>query len=644
MAAPGGSSDVGGAAAAFDPLSIHCWSGPRCVSTSLMYAWAQRSDTQVLDEPLYAHFLTLTGAERPYTQLVLQSQDSDGRRVVQEQLLAPRRKPVLYAKHMAKHRVGLGPELLRRARHVLLVREPAAVIQSFSEVLEPTLTETCYPALLELYSELRVLGRPPPVVLSDDLVRDPEGMLRALCAALELPFDPAMLSWPAGSKPYDGVWAPWWYKGTHSSTGFERDGPHNGESPAARPPRPLPDHLKPLLEECRPLYALLRRRALRPLRAPSVPLPLGDGDDGHADGKAVANGAGVGGTAAASGPSVGEWREGAAAAQAGGPRGSSAVQRPKGGTHAYEADSRNDNVLIGMRDGVTGDFELVWRPEAKVSVFDSGFMLGDGVWEGMRLHRGTLMFAQEHLDRLFEGTIALDMDIGLSKQQLAQLVYDTVDSNGMRDHIHIRLMVTRGLKPTPYQNPAITLGQPTVVVIPEHKEAAAGPKERGIRLFTCHVRRGAPDVQDPGWNSHSKLNCIAACIQANKAGADEALMLDPHGFVATCNSTNFFVVRRDEVWAPTTKYQMPGITRHNTIRLCRAAGIPVRELDFSLTQVYSAEEAFVTGTFAGQIPVTEVDGRRIGSGARGPTVQRLQQLYAALCDEQAAAGRAHLHP
>lgn len=246
-AASAGSAD--GDAERFDAGSIHCWSGPRCVSTSLMYAWAQRSDTQVLDEPLYAHFLKLTGAERPYTELVLASQDADAGRVVRGQLLGPRDEPLLYAKHMAKHRTGVPRELLRRARHVLLVREPAAVIHSFSEVLEPTLTETCYPALLELYSELRSLGRPPPVVLSDDLVREPEGMLRALCAALGVPFEPQMLSWPAGPKPYDGVWAPWWYAQTHKSTGFQLNG-SEGQLPR-RPPRPLPDHLKPLLEECR---------------------------------------------------------------------------------------------------------------------------------------------------------------------------------------------------------------------------------------------------------------------------------------------------------------------------------------------------------------------------------------------------------
>eukprot|EP00887_Chlorella_sp_A99_P000443 scaffold17.g443.t1 len=378
---------------------INVWSGPRCVSTSLMYAFGQRDDCQVLDEPLYAYWLRLTGTPRPYTDLVMAAQDSDGNRVVREQLLGPRDKPLLYAKHMAKQRLGITERAL----------EPQAVIASFSEVLEPTLGETCYPALLELYSELRALGKPPPVVLSDDLVREPEGTLRALCAALRLPYDPAMLAWPAGPKPCDGPWGPWWYASTHRTTGFQRQVSFRAEGEEGRPqqgasdgggggerqPRPLPPHLRPLLEECRPLWEALRRRALRPL-------PPDGGGGGE------------------------------------GPPGGPIRQQKQHGTHAYAADPRNADILVGMRDGVTGRFDLVWRPEAKVSVLDSGFMLGDGVWEGIRLHRGVLLFAQEHLDRLFEGAKAIDMDIGMSRQALARLVYDTVDANGMREDVHIR--------------------------------------------------------------------------------------------------------------------------------------------------------------------------------------------------------------
>jgi branched-chain amino acid aminotransferase len=223
-----------------------------------------------------------------------------------------------------------------------------------------------------------------------------------------------------------------------------------------------------------------------------------------------------------------------------------------------------------------------------------------------------------------------------------RMVYAVVDANGMRDGVHIRLMVTRGLKPTPFQDPRTTIGLPTIVVLAEYKAPPPAPRA-GLRLATVHVRRGAPDVQDPNWNSHSKLNCIAACIAAAKAGADEALMLDPCGFVATCNSTNFLIVRDGELWAPTTKYQMPGITRGVVLRCAREAGIPVRECDFSLTAVYGADEAFVTGTFAGLLPVASVDGRPIGactSGALGkarePLLPKLRELYTRAMDEDVA--------
>ncbi|MBS0378569.1 MAG: aminotransferase class IV [Proteobacteria bacterium] len=301
------------------------------------------------------------------------------------------------------------------------------------------------------------------------------------------------------------------------------------------------------------------------------------------------------------------------------------------GTHHSGDDPRNRDVLIYING------ELYPRERALVSVFDSGFILGDGVWEGLRVHHGRIAFLDMHLARLYEAAKAIDLDVGLDAQALTTALYRTLESNHMSEGVHIRLMVTRGLKATPYQDPRVCIGPATVVIIPEYKVPKPELLTRGVRLFTVHVRRGAPDVQDPKLNSHSKLNCITACIQATKAGADEALMLDPHGFVATCNSTHFFIVRRGEVWTSTGKYCLAGITRENVLRLCRAAGIPVFEKDFSLTEVYGAEEAFVTGTFAGLAPVTEVDGRRISAG-RGPMVERLQRLYLELI-ERDTAGR-----
>jgi branched-chain amino acid aminotransferase len=303
------------------------------------------------------------------------------------------------------------------------------------------------------------------------------------------------------------------------------------------------------------------------------------------------------------------------------------------GTHHSADDPRNRDIQIY----VNGEFYP--RERALISVFDSGFILGDGVWEGLRVHRGRLAFLEMHLARLFEAAKAIDLDIGLDRAGLTAALYRTLAANQMTEGVHVRLMVTRGLKSTPYQDPRACIGPATVVIIPEYKLPRPETLTRGVRLFTVHVRRGAPDVQDPKLNSHSKLNCITACIQATKAGADEALMLDPHGFVATCNSTHFFIVRRGEVWTSTGKYCIAGITRANVLSLCRQAGIPALEKDFSLTDVYGADEAFVTGTFAGIAPVTEIDGRRL-TAARGPMVERLQRLYLELLERDTAQGGA----
>ena len=291
------------------------------------------------------------------------------------------------------------------------------------------------------------------------------------------------------------------------------------------------------------------------------------------------------------------------------------------------SDPRNASILINVNG------ELKPRAEAVVSVFDSGFMLGDGVWEGMRVHRGKLGFLDRHLDRLFEGAKALAMDIGVSRDQLTRRLYETLDANGMSEGVHVRLMVTRGVRSTPYQDPRVVVGGATIVIIPEYKQPPEGIHERGLKLFTVHVRRGDPAVQDQKINSHSKLNCILASIQATHAGADEALMLDPHGFVATCNSTHFFIVRNGEVWTSSGKYCLGGITRGLALEVAREAGIPAIEKDFSLTDVYGADEAFVTGTFAGIVPVREIDGRQLA--CRGAMVERLQQLYAERVDRDA---------
>jgi branched-chain amino acid aminotransferase len=305
------------------------------------------------------------------------------------------------------------------------------------------------------------------------------------------------------------------------------------------------------------------------------------------------------------------------------------------GTHDFEDDPRNEHVLVWLGG------ELVPRERALVSVFDAGFVLGDGVWEGLRVRAGHPAFLERHLDRLFDGARAIMLDIGLSRRELTAAIYSTLRANDMTDGVHVRLMVTRGVKRTPYQDPRVTLGPATVVIIAEHKEPLPATVTDGITLFTTHVRRAAPDTLDPKLNTHSKLNDITACIQAYTAGADEALMLDPDGFVATCNSTHFFIVvggdDTPEVLTSDGRYCLPGITRATMLELCGANDIRARETTFSLTDVYSAREAFVTGTFAGVVPVRSVDGRTIGDGRRGPVVERLQRLYSELVDGDVAA-------
>lgn len=289
-------------------------------------------------------------------------------------------------------------------------------------------------------------------------------------------------------------------------------------------------------------------------------------------------------------------------------------------THASLEDPRNADILIWVNGTLTP------RDRATVSVYDSGFLLGDGVWEGLRLHHGRWAFLDDHLDRLFEGARAIDLEIGMDRTALADALDQTRAANGMAEDAHARLMVTRGLKLRPFQHPSLSVSGPTVVIIAEHSVPSI-PKP--IRLATVPHLRGLPMTQDPKLNSHSKLNCILACIAAEKAGADEALMLDIHGFVNTTNACNLFVVRKGEVWTSTGDYCMNGITRRKVIDLCRADGIPVFERNFSLVDAYGADEAFLTGTFGAQTPVSQIDGRVIGTVA-GPVTLRIRDLYADL--------------
>ena len=306
---------------------------------------------------------------------------------------------------------------------------------------------------------------------------------------------------------------------------------------------------------------------------------------------------------------------------------------PGRSTHDAEEDARNSDLLIHVNGA------LVPKDEAKVSVYDSGFLLGDGMWEGLRLHDGVWAFFDEHMDRLFNSLKAVSIDPGLGPRDIRGILDSTAEANGITTDAHCRLMITRGRKAKPFQHPGLSRFGPTIVAIVEHSVPAAALQGAGIRLASVPQVRGLPTSQDPKLNSHSKLNCVIACLQAEQAGADEALMLDPHGFVNTTNACNFFIVRRGEVWTSTGDYCMNGVTRQKVIDLCRANDIPVFEKNFSLYEAYGADEAFLTGTFGAQTPVAEIDGKAIGDSP-GPVTRRIRQLYKDLVAAHVAEQRA----
>ena len=289
-------------------------------------------------------------------------------------------------------------------------------------------------------------------------------------------------------------------------------------------------------------------------------------------------------------------------------------------THDAADDPRNRDIKIYVNG------EIVHRDQAVVSVYDSGFMLGDGMWEGMRLYNGRWAFFDEHMDRFFSSCKAVSLEVGMDRAGILEALNRTARANAMHHDVHCRLMLTRGVKTRPFQHPSLSRSGPTLVIIMEHSRPVDSLQGRGIRLATVPQVRGLPMSQDAKYNSHSKLNCVIACLQAEQAGADEALMLDPHGFVNTTNACNFFMVRRGQVWTSSGDYCMNGVTRQKVIDLCRENHIPVFERNFSLLDAYGADEAFLTGTFGAQTPVAEIDGKAIGNGER-PMTRRIQALY-----------------
>ncbi len=291
------------------------------------------------------------------------------------------------------------------------------------------------------------------------------------------------------------------------------------------------------------------------------------------------------------------------------------------GTHDFVEDLRNLEILVY----INGKFYP--RQDASISVFDSGYLLGDGVWEGIRFHKGKFLFLGPHLERLFWGASQIDMDIGKTIEEITEILYETVKQNKMETGVHIRLIVSRGIKSTPYQDPSFTISEPTIVVIPEYKHPSPNTQKNGIKLVSVDIIRGSSKVQDHRINSLSKFNCIQACIDAHRKGGDEGLMLDPHGYVSTCNSTHFFMVKDNSVLTSTGDFCLHGVTRQNIIDICKTNSIPIYEKNFTLSDVYDCEEAFVTGTFGGVVPVNEIDGHELKVLGDNSIAALLQSYY-----------------
>ena len=529
------------------------WSGPRTVSTALMRSWENRPDTVVVDEPLYAFYLDRTGLDHPGREQVIASQPTSWRTVIRQLTDGPLPpgRPVCYAKHMTHH---LLPEVDRDAlaplRHAFLIRDPAELLASYARVrATPTLDD------LGLWQQAEIFDRfGGPVIDSHDLLDHPEAVLRALCAALGVPFSAHMLHWPACPRDTDGVWAPYWYESVWRSTGFGRYRP---------PDQALPAALAALAEQCQPYYDRLHAHRLTGNRQPDP-----------------------------------------------------------GGVMLQQFDERNRDLIVNVGG------KLAHRDEAGVSPFDSAVQGGDAVWEGLRLYQGRIFRLTEHLARLRQSAAALAFTGLPTGEEITEQIRRTLQANRMTDEVHIRLTLTRGVKITSGMDPRLNQSGPTLIVLAEHK--APVYDQSGLALITSSVRRPAPDTLDPKIHHNNLLSSILAKIEANVAGADDAVMLDSRGFVAETNATHLFLVTAGQLGTPSTVACPEGITRAAVLDIAADAGIPCRVGDYSLTQFYAADEVFVTGTMGGLAAVTSLDGRVIGSGAPGPVTGQLTGLYAEL--------------
>lgn len=568
-----------------------------------MYSFAQRPDTKVVDEPLYAAYLSKnSNISRPYREELLQIQELDPNKVINElyQDLVSSDRNVMIAKHMARHSVGVEESLLQRTiqigdieieiKHVFLIRDPMSMIISWNKKMEVhnekcSLESTCFGHIVHLFSKLRSQESPTIVVDSDILMKYPEEVMIELCTRLNIPFHPLQLHWEAGPKPYDGLWAAYWYGDVHQSTGFGEG--FVSEAALSTPKfETLSKDQMSVYRDSLPFFELMNRHAIGidPL-CPGTSFPAN-----HLTMSPL-----------------------------------SSLQRL--------ADIRNADVLAWVGD------RLLPRESAKVSVFDSAVQGGDAVWEGIRIYDGRAFMLDDHLDRLFDSAKAMAFENIPTRHFVTTAIFKTLAANGMRDSAHIRLTLTRGAKITSSMNPKFNIFGCNLIVLAEWKpvgDVATYDNNSGIKLITATNRRNSPQCVDSKIHHCNLINNILPKIQANVSDAADALMLDTEGFVSETNATNVFMVKRGVLHTPHADYCLPGVTRRTVISIAENLSIKVQERRISLAEFHSADEVFTTGTMGELTPVKEIDGRRIGpgleSGAAGPVTRSIQAEYRRLTE------------
>eukprot|EP00051_Salpingoeca_urceolata_P029203 m.489231 g.489231 ORF g.489231 m.489231 type:complete len:569 (+) comp26517_c0_seq1:88-1794(+) len=550
-------------------IRVNVWAAPRSMSTAVMYSFAQRDDTTVVDEPLYAHHLSKNShLDRPYKEELLKAQNPDGNEVVKSVIMGDSPSKVRVFKHMAKHLFSLDESFLGECVNIVLLRNPAHLVHSFSSKASPSLDETGLLEQTRLVSKLRSMGKPAIVVDSQLLVKDPKAVLTELCNRIGIEFQEAMMSWPEGPKPYDGLWASHWYAGVHKSTCFTESTSYATIAP----------ELVPLVEECYPLYLAIRQHAI----GANAPI--------H-----------------------------------------------KFGTHIEDhglqldvlPDERNRHLLVWVGHG------LVPRAFAGMSVFDSTVQGGDAVWEGGRVYDGRIFHLDHHIRRMLNSAKAMAFVDIPSIDFIKHAIFATLAANGMRDGVHMRFTLSRGEKTTSSMNPKFNVYGAKLVVVAEWKPivgVATYDNSKGVSLITAANRRNPPQCVDSKIHHCNLINNILPKVQANLAGAADAIMLDLEGFVSETNATNLFCVRRGVLVTPHADYCLPGITRETIMALAPTIGLKLEERRVSLSEFHSADEVFTTGTMGELTPVVEIDGRSIGDGKPGPVTAKIMEAFRALTD------------